>query len=103
MTETHDTLADSALDATKSLHELLRLVSLARPLSNDEIQRMKALNKTANNAVAAMRRHHKEAAQVRRDALFYISEYEREKARRLAAESELRHRALLAEAPPAGR
>ena len=64
MTETHDTLAESALDATKSLHELLRLVSPTRPLSSDEIQQMKALNKTANHAVAAMRRHHKEAAQV---------------------------------------
>ena len=62
MTDTHDTLGESALDATKSLHELLRLVSVTRPLNNNEIAQMKALNKTANNAVAAMRRYHKEAA-----------------------------------------
>lgn len=64
MIETHDTLADSALDATKSLHELLRIVSPTQLLSNDAIQHMKMLNKKANNAVAAMRRHHKEAEQM---------------------------------------
>lgn len=57
-TETHESLASSALEATKALHDLLGLVSVTRPLSNSEVQQMKTLNKTANNAVAAMRRHH---------------------------------------------
>jgi len=63
MTESHESLANVALDATKRLHEMLRLVSLTSPIANDDILQMKALNKASNHAVNAMRRHYTSEAQ----------------------------------------
>ena len=62
MTETHETIAASALAATRELHDMLRCVS-KRTFSAEEMSKMKMLTKASNNAVAAMRRHHSFATQ----------------------------------------
>lgn len=58
MPESHESLAAGALEATKNLHAMLRAGSGTRAFSSEELLQMRTLAKTANGAVASMRRHH---------------------------------------------